>query len=72
MQNRLKIAYLAPEIPALSATFVYNEILRLEESGCQIVPLSVHVPLSAAREQIVEDLRNRTHYLYRTHRKAEC
>ena len=33
MQNRLKIAYLAPEIPALSATFVYNEILQLEESG---------------------------------------
>jgi glycosyltransferase involved in cell wall biosynthesis len=66
MQNRLKIAYLAPEIPALSATFVYNEILRLEESGCQIVPLSVHVPLSAAREQIIDDLRNRTYYLYRT------
>jgi glycosyltransferase involved in cell wall biosynthesis len=65
MQNRLKIAYLAPEIPALSATFVYNEILRLEESGYQIIPLSVHVPMSAAREQIVEDLRNRTHYLYR-------
>ena len=66
MQNQLKIAYLAPEIPALSATFVYNEILRLEETGCQIVPLSVHVPMSAAKEQIVQNLRNRTHYLYRT------
>ena len=66
MQNRLKIAYLAPEIPALSATFVYNEILRLEEIGYQIVPLSVHVPLSAAKAEGVEDLRDRTRYLYRT------
>ena len=66
MQNRLKIAYLAPEIPALSATFVYNEILRLEEIGYQIVPLSVHVPLSAAKAEGLEDLRDRTRYLYRT------
>jgi glycosyltransferase involved in cell wall biosynthesis len=66
MNHRNKIAYLAPEIPALSATFVYNEILHLEGSGYQIVSLSVHRPHSPAREQSLEDLGNRTEYLYRT------
>ena len=33
------IAYLAPEIPALSATFVYNEIIALQCSGYTVVPL---------------------------------
>jgi len=68
MKNQLKIAYLAPEIPALSATFVYNEILRLEKSGCQIVPLSVHQPHSPAREGALANLESRTEYLYRTSR----
>lgn len=69
MNHRNKIAYLAPEIPALSATFVYNEILRLEDSGYQIVPLSVHRPHSPAREKALEDLGNRTEYLYQTPRR---
>lgn len=60
-----RIAYLAPEIPALSATFVYNEILTLQERGYEIVPISVHVPATAALEFRVETLRARTHYLYR-------
>jgi glycosyltransferase involved in cell wall biosynthesis len=66
MKNPLKIAYLAPEIPALSATFVYNEILGLEKSGYQVVPLSVHRPHSPAEEEALEDLGSRTQYLYRT------
>jgi len=61
----MKIAYLAPEIPALSATFVYNEILGLEGRGFEIVPLSVHVPKSMAREDEIKRLVGRTHYLYR-------
>ncbi|MBW2706908.1 MAG: glycosyltransferase family 4 protein [Deltaproteobacteria bacterium] len=64
MKNQLKIAYLAPEIPALSATFVYNEILDLEKSGYQVVPLSVHQPHSPAEEEALEDLGSRTKYLY--------
>ncbi len=63
--KKAKIAYLAPEIPALSATFVYNEILGLEERGFEIVPLSVHVPKSMAREDKVKGLVGRTHCLYR-------
>jgi hypothetical protein len=31
MDNTMRIAYLAPEIPALSSTFVYHEILALRE-----------------------------------------
>lgn len=42
------IAYLAPEIPALSATFVYEEMLGLERKGVVVVPFSVHRPLSIA------------------------
>jgi len=66
VKNQLKIAYLAPEIPALSATFVYNEILGLEKSGYRVVPLSVHLPHSPAEGDALGDLGSRTEYLYRT------
>ncbi|PKH85173.1 glycosyltransferase family 4 protein [Colwellia sp. Bg11-28] len=36
-----KILYLAPEIPALSATFVYNELLKLRELGLDVAVASV-------------------------------
>jgi colanic acid/amylovoran biosynthesis glycosyltransferase len=62
---KTKIAYLAPEIPALSATFVYNEILGLEKRGWEIVPISVHVPRSVAQEGKVRGIAARTRYLYR-------
>ena len=32
------IAYLGPEIPALSATFIYEELLGLERRGVSILP----------------------------------
>jgi glycosyltransferase involved in cell wall biosynthesis len=68
MKQQRKIAYLAPEIPALSATFVYNEILRLEKNGWQVVPLSVHRPHSPAIEAALQKLGSRTVYLYRRNR----
>ena len=61
----MKVAYLAPEIPALSATFVYNEILSLEKTGIEILPISVHFPQALAREDDVRGIARRTHYLYR-------
>lgn len=61
----MKVAYLAPEIPALSATFVYNEILSLEKMGFEILPISVHVPQATAQEDDVRGLVEKTHYLYR-------
>lgn len=60
----MKIAYLAPELPALSATFVYNEILQLEALDVQVVPFSVHPPSSVVNEQRVESLAKRTINLY--------
>lgn len=60
--NRTLIAYLAPEIPALSATFVYEEILGLEKQGYRIQPFSVRYPASPANGQ--EMLAKRTIYLY--------
>ncbi len=40
MNNR--IAYLAPEIPSVSATFVYREILELRRRGVDVSPFSMH------------------------------
>lgn len=45
------IAYLAPEIPALSATFVYEELLALERRGFRIKPISVRPPAAPASDQ---------------------
>lgn len=60
----MRIAYLAPELPALSATFVYNEILQLELLGTEVVPFSVHVPNPAVDEPRVAELADRTVNLY--------
>ncbi|WP_428243557.1 glycosyltransferase [Gynuella sp.] len=60
----VKIAYLAPEIPALSATFVYNEILCLQHLGTEVVPFSIHRPKAEASESAVQDLKSVTRYLY--------
>lgn len=47
----ITIAYLAPEIPALSATFVYEELLAMERRGYRVLPFTVHVPKSRAKGQ---------------------
>lgn len=62
----MKIAYLAPEIPALSATFVYNEILALEALGTEVVPFSVHQPASTVTDPKVERLRDSVIHVYDT------
>lgn len=59
-----KIAYLAPEIPALSATFVYNEILALEKLGYSVKAFSIHIPKKIASEKEIDSLRQNTVYLY--------
>jgi len=62
----MKIAYLAPEIPALSATFVYNEIFQLEQLGLEIQPFSVHDNQAVFSDPSLQDLKSRTHFLYQT------
>jgi len=65
MHQPFAIAYLAPEIPALSATFVYNEILGLERRGFVVIPISVHFPKAMATDEELQGLADRTLYLYR-------
>jgi colanic acid/amylovoran biosynthesis glycosyltransferase len=60
------IAYLAPEIPALSATFVTGEIFKIEQLGLRVLPVSVHRPAVAARGPAEDELAARTYYLYET------
>ena len=64
----MKIAYLAPEIPALSATFVYNEMLAVEELGHEVIPFSVHQPQAVATDGRLESLNQRVTNLYKTSR----
>ena len=52
----MHIAYLAPEITGLSATFVYKEILRLKDRGYSVTALSVHPSNSASAEDPLSDL----------------
>ena len=56
------VAYLAPEIPALSTTFVYVELLEVERHGLRVIPISVRVPAVPAVDQ--QTLSKRTIILY--------
>jgi colanic acid/amylovoran biosynthesis glycosyltransferase len=62
--KKIKLAYLAPEIPALSATFVYNEIFQLEQLGYSVVPFSVHRPGISLADNKLADLEKNVFYLY--------
>lgn len=62
--KKIKLAYLAPEIPALSATFVYNEIFQLEQQGYSVVPFSVHLPGVSVADNKLADLEANVFCLY--------
>ncbi len=62
MSQHPTLAYLAPEIPSLSATFVYDELLALEARGFRVYPFSVRRPVVPAADQV--KLSERTVYLY--------
>ncbi len=65
----MKIAYLAPELPALSATFVYNDIRELERLGTTVVPFSVHFPLGQFDEPEVKLIKQKVTTLYGTKKR---
>ncbi len=50
-QTQAVIACLAPEIPALSATFVYEELLGLKRRGFSVIPISVRRPAESSYGQ---------------------
>ncbi|MHB8624130.1 MAG: glycosyltransferase [Sulfuricaulis sp.] len=60
--DRRVIAYLAPETVAPWATFVYEEILGIEQRGVSVIPMSVRRPSRVAGGQ--EALAERTLIVY--------
>ena len=59
-----KLAYLAPEIPGLSSTFVYNEIFALEDEGFEIETFSVHRSGDFSKDEKLQAVVDKTFYLY--------
>ena len=59
----MRIAYLAPEIPARSATFVYNEMNALMSKGIEVSSFSLHYPSDVANRE--QSLLQNTTYLYK-------
>jgi len=64
-----KIAYLGPEIPALSATFIYNEILLLQKMGVQVISYSIHRPKVRAESADLQFMNENTCILYEQKKK---
>jgi colanic acid/amylovoran biosynthesis glycosyltransferase len=56
------VGYLSPAMPALSETFVYEELLALEARGITVVPFSIRMPESSVASQL--ELANRTSIIY--------
>lgn len=62
--KKIRIAYIGMEIPALSATFIYNEIISLENNNFRVVPISVHYPNTPADGNSINKLKDNTYFLY--------
>lgn len=58
----MRIAYLSPAMPALSETFVYEELLALERTGVVVEPFSVRQPAKPVPAQ--QALAQRVTHLY--------
>jgi colanic acid/amylovoran biosynthesis glycosyltransferase len=56
------VGYLSPALPALSETFVYEELLALEARGIRVVPFSLRKPDTPVVEQA--QLASRTKTIY--------
>lgn len=64
MKSKRVIAYLAPEVPALSATFVYQEIIELKKQNVDVKSVSIHRPKDTALSEELKMLESETFYLY--------
>ncbi|MFM7384523.1 MAG: hypothetical protein ACKO1W_15950, partial [Microcystaceae cyanobacterium] len=58
------IAYLAPEIPSLSGTFVYGEIFALQRQNITVIPFSIHRKIPAQPDTLLQKLAEQTYFLY--------
>ncbi|THK41158.1 hypothetical protein E8Q33_10230 [Methylophaga sp. SB9B] len=60
----LKVAYLAPELPSLSTTFIYNEILQLTAFDVEVIPFSVHVPFTQVNDDRLAEIKRNVTNIY--------
>src|SRR3989442_15375850 len=60
------IAYISHYFPALTQTFVYREVLALEEMGWKVQPFSIRRPTKGISEE-ANDLAQRTIYVFPVH-----
>jgi len=60
----LDIAYLAPELGALTSTFIYREISALRQRGISISLFSTMRPADTQVSEEAQSIVNETHYLY--------
>ena len=56
------VGYLSPALPALSETFVYEELLALEARGVTVIPFSIRKPAVSVASQ--SELASRTSIIY--------
>jgi len=63
--NTPPIAYLAPEIPGSSSTFVYNEIIEVEKLGINVHPFSLHSVNTKSEDPGILAIAKKCEYLYR-------
>lgn len=66
----LRVAYLAPEIPGASSTFVYNEIFELEKINAFVAPFSVHPVEINSSQKNIKRLAANCEYLYSVSKSA--
>jgi glycosyltransferase involved in cell wall biosynthesis len=60
----MKLAYIAPELGALTSTFIYREITALRDLGAEITPFSTVRPKDAVISEEARSLVAETDYLY--------
>ena len=53
----MKVAYFAPQLPALSATFIYREMWMLAELGAKVIPFSMYQPTQYANDKYAQWVR---------------
>jgi len=60
----MKIVYIAPEIPGLSSTFVYNEIFDLEQREFEVLPISIHPAIKEPPTSALQALKDKALLAY--------
>lgn len=58
-----KVLYITATLPALTVTFIYNEIFRLRQSGVQVDTVSMNTPADSVISADARTLRDTTVYL---------